>query len=157
MTRVRLLVCLSFILPIWLLGCSKNSQAPARLSGSVTYKGQPLKAGTMQLHAPDGVAYNAQIGEDGTYIATDIPEGELVITVETESFNPTKKAAGGKDAEKRLKAQQPPPPGRGSGGGTPADLSEHYVKIPEKYSNPKTSPLTVTVKSGRQVHNVALE
>ena len=32
-----------------------------------------------------------------------------------------------------------------------------YLKIPEKYSNPKTSPLTVTLKSGRQVHNIDLD
>ena len=32
----------------------------------------------------------------------------------------------------------------------------HYVKIPEKYNNHKTSPLTVTLSAGRQVHNIDL-
>lgn len=150
MTRAHSLCGLFLLLTIGLLGCSGNSHAPARVSGSVSYKGQPIKAGKMQFHTPDGVAYDAQISSDGTYTATDVPVGELVITVETESLKP--KAGKGKDAEKRAGMVQKPPPGVASAP-APAD---YYIKIPEKYSNAKTSPLTLNVSRGRQVHNVDL-
>ena len=109
----------------------------------------------MRFHTKEGVAYDAQISNDGTYSATDIPEGELVITVETESISPAKKAPRGAEAAKRAKANlvQPPPAGMAPA----ADLSSYYVKIPSEYANPNTSPLSVTVKSGRQVHNVELK
>lgn len=137
------------------LGCAKNKLAPARVSGSLTYKNKPIKAGSMHFHTPDGVAYPATISQDGTYSAADLPEGELVVTVETESINPNRGgAAKGKTGEMRMKmVQQQPPPGVAANIPPPTEL---YVKIPEKFSNPKTSPLTVTLKSGRQVQNLDL-
>jgi len=135
------------------LGCSTNKLAPARVSGSISYKGMPIKAGTMQFCTSDGAAYNAQITSDGTYTATDLPEGELVVTVDLEGLNPDKKAHTGKDAEKRMKMKtQPPPPGVTSAP-TP---TQFYMKLPAKYANPKTSPLSVTLTKGRQVHNFDL-
>jgi len=135
----------------------KNPLAPASISGAVSFQGQPIKGGTVQFFTPEGTAYSAQIGPDGTYSVSDVPEGELIITVETESVNPARKAAAaGKDMERREKiAQQPPPDGRGSGPAA-AEKAASYLKIPEKYGNPKTSPLTVTVKSGRLVHPIEL-
>jgi hypothetical protein len=158
MTPVRLLTCASLFLALLLLGCSKgNPGAPAKIEGSVTYQGQPVKGGTVQFVTPEGTAYSTQIGGDGTYSISDVPDGELVITVETESVNPDKKTtAAGKDAEKRMKmTQQPPPEGRG-GGATPAEKVAQYRKIPDKYGKAQTSPRTVNARSGRQVHNIEL-
>jgi hypothetical protein len=153
MIRARLIFGALVILAVAVLGCSKNSIAPAKVSGSVSYKGQPIKGGTMQFHGPDGVAYNALLSSDGTYTATDIPEGELVVTIETESANPAKKtAAQGPDAAKRMSGGQKAPEGRGSG----PDPVQFYTKIPAKFANAKTSPITVTVKSGRQVKDIEL-
>jgi hypothetical protein len=154
MTRVRIIhLAFSFFLLAG-LGCGGgNSLAPARVSGSITYKGQPLKSAAVALHTPQGNAYPASVSPDGTYSATDLPTGELVITVDTEGFNPSKKGAKGAGADRRLKmAQQPAPEGRGSS----APPEEFYVKIPAKYSNPKTSPLTVTLAAGRKVYNIEL-
>jgi hypothetical protein len=160
MSRNRIVIAASLVIAVLainagLTGCSKNPYAPASISGSVSFNGQPIKAGSMKFYTAQGVAYDAQLTGDGTYSATDIPEGELVITVETESISPHKTAPQGAEAAKRAKANitQPPPPGM-----APApDPSALYIKIPEKYSNPKTSPLTVQVKSGRQVHDVKLD
>jgi hypothetical protein len=149
-TPLLFLLCLCFL--VIALGCPTNSQAPARVSGSVSYKGQAIKAGVMAFHTPDGTAYPAQISPDGTYTATDLPVGELVITVETESVNKAGGAAQGAEAKRRQGTQQPPPAGVG-GAPPPAEV---YVKIPAKYSNPKTSPLSVTLAAGRKVHNVEL-
>jgi len=161
MSRNRIAVATLFSIAVFVIstltlaGCAKNPHAPASISGSVSFNGQPIKAGSMKFHTAQGVAYDAQLTGDGTYSATDIPEGELVVTVETESISPHKKGPKGAEAAMRAKAgiTQPPPAGMAA----PVDPSAFYIKLPEKYNNPKTSPLTVTVKSGRQVHDVKLE
>src|SRR5262249_50745425 len=144
MLKARLLLAGLLLLTVTLVGCADNNpNAPARISGSLTYKGQPIKAGTMAFHTPDGVSYKANLSPDGTYSATDIPVGELVATVETESIN-AKKTAGGANAAAYQRAgagQQQPPPGVAA-----APVGE-YIKIPGKYANPKTSPLTVKISA----------
>ncbi len=153
MTKLRLLLFALLCFGAGALGCSKaNPNAPAKVSGTLTYKGQPIKAGTLAFHTPEGVSYSGQISPDGTYSGTDLPTGELIVTVETEHLNPSKKA-GGAEMERRMKmmGQQKPPAGMPTS--TP---EEYYIKIPSKYANPKTSPLTVTLSPGRQVKNLEL-
>jgi hypothetical protein len=156
MSRTRVLPLLFVLAASGLLGCSQNSSlVPAHVSGSLAYKGQPIKAGTMAFHAPNGVTYAALINPDGSYSAADLPEGDLVITVSTEHLNPAKKSAAGtgKDAGRRNKMMQ----GREQPQGEAVVPKEPYLKIPETYADPKTSTLKVTLKSGRQVHNIDLE
>ena len=152
MTRSLSLCVTLFGLALLVIGCSKNAGAPAKVSGSVTYNGKPVTAGTVSFHLPEGASLGAELTADGTYAISDVPEGELVVTVDTEAHNPTKKAASGRDADKRMKmSQQPPPPGMDAGPPPGA-----YVKIPATYSNPKSSPLKVTLTSGRNVYNIVL-
>lgn len=144
---------------IVLTGCSKNPQAPGSISGSITYNGQPIKGGTMAFHTKEGTAFAAAIFDDGTYSATDIVEGELVVTVDTESIKgSTSPSSKSKDYDRRMKMldQRKPSDEVGGGAGGVADQSKNYIKIPRKYANAKTSPLTVTVKAGRNVHNIEL-
>jgi hypothetical protein len=151
MKRFTFLILFCFCLLVVASGCPTNSLAPARVSGSVSYKGQPIKAGAIAFHSPDGIAYPAQLASDGTYTATDLPTGDLVITVETESVNKSAQPQGG-DAKRRQGMQQQQPPD----GGAAPNKAEVYTKIPSKYANPKTSPLTVTLAAGRKVHNIEL-
>ncbi len=154
MTRITLIPCAIVASSLLIVGCSGNKMAPAKVSGSVSYNGKPLKAGTMKFVTPEGIEYPAQISPDGTYTATDIPEGELVVVVETETINPgNKNTAQGKDAERRNKVSTQQPPSGYSSAPSPA---ENYMKIPEKYNNSKTSPLAVTLSKGRQVQNIEL-
>ena len=152
MTRTGLLP-LAFLLPAAaFLGCSGDKLAPAKISGNITYNGQPIKAGNLQFHTKDGVAYDGKISADGTYSASDLPEGEFVVTVVTEHLNPARKGPPpSKDMERRMKAQQQPE------GPAAAPPEEPYTKIPDKYSKPNTSPLSVKLKGGRQVHDLELE
>jgi len=148
MSSRRLLVLLTSFAVV-ALGCGdKNPNAPAVVSGSVKYKGEVLKAGTVTFHSDKGV-YPAPINSDGTFINRDVPVGECVITVETESLNPNKKKEtyGGERA-KGMQEQKPP---AGSSTG-----SEFYVQIPKKYGDPKESPLKLTVKRGKQEQNFDL-
>jgi hypothetical protein len=157
MSRLRPLLFVPAILAVVAAGCGGgNPIAPAAISGSVTYQGKPVTGGSIQFYSSSGTPYSATIGVDGTYSVSDVPVGDAVVCVETESVNPVHKASTGKDAERRqamMGGRQPP---AGQSSGTTAD-NPVYVKIPEKYSKQKTSPLTFAVKNGRQVHNIVLD
>src|SRR5438105_665858 len=94
-------------------GCSsgKNPEAPARVSGVVTYQGKPVPGGVIGFHPAGKAAYSSAIGADGTYEVVDLPIGEMAVTVETESVNPARKsqtyggAAGEKIKAVRMKAE----------------------------------------------------
>lgn len=136
-----------------LTGCTANSQAPARITGTVTYKGSPVPAGNITFHTDTEGIYASPIRADGTYEVHDVPKGEFVVTVETESVNPKKKVKdyGGKGAkgyQERIAAE-----GNSAANKAPPQT---YVQIPSKYANAKTSGLTVTAEAGSQVHNFTL-
>ncbi|MFO0936840.1 MAG: hypothetical protein U0798_10040 [Gemmataceae bacterium] len=102
----------------------------------------------------DNTAYSGKIDSDGTYTASDLPAGELVVTVDTEALKP--KAATGSMADKYNKmqaAQMKSAPGKTN---SQDENTTNYVKIPTKYNNAKTSPLTITLTSGRQVKDLEL-
>lgn len=160
MPRLRPHLFVPVILAVIAAGCGGNNpNAPASISGSVSLKGKPVTGGTVQFYAQNGTPYAATIASDGTYSVADVPMGELIVCVETESVNPIHKASTGKDADRResmmAKGQQPPA-GQGGGSGPSADEPK-YVKISDKYAKSKTSPLTYTAKQGRQVHNIELD
>jgi hypothetical protein len=162
--RLLAIASIAFLVPIG--GCSSgNPMAPAKVSGRISYGGKPLKAGNLKFHTTTGVPYDGQISPDGTYTAIDLPEGEAIITVETESINPNRNPMAGvrktADNERRMKAmsttrQQAPGGADAGGAASVSDASANYVKIPEKYNNPKTSPLSITLSKGRQVFNIEL-
>jgi hypothetical protein len=153
MTRLRLAIL--FLLVCAMVGCSSgNSAVPGSIAGKITYKGQPVKGGTMKFFGTDGVGYDAKILPTGAYSATDIPIGELVVTVDTESLKPKDIVPKGKDADARMKMA-------GGGQKAPEDRivykpEDLYVQIPAKYGTPKTSPLKVTVSKGRNTQDFDL-
>jgi hypothetical protein len=71
-----------------------------------------------------------------------MPSGDMVVTVETESANKNKKVLGAYGA-KMSKMMGPIPESARS-------LPQvKYIKIPARYADPKTSPLKVTLKDGK--------
>ncbi len=164
MTYNRLLSAAALVGFLSLAGCGGGQTAgnSARVSGSLTYKGQPITGANMQFHDTQGVAHPAQVSPDGTYSANDISVGELIVTVDTSSLNPAKTGAPtGAQAEARLKmdkasSNRPDGPGGSGGGNTSTAPTIVYIKLPAKYTSPKTSTLTITVKAGRQVQNIDL-
>ncbi|MCI0641665.1 MAG: carboxypeptidase-like regulatory domain-containing protein [Gemmataceae bacterium] len=149
------LVSIVFFVALFLVitGCSsdRNPNAPSSVSGRITYKGNPVPAGSVTFHSKEKGNYNAELGSDGTYQIIDLPADTMIVTVETESANPKKKApeyGGGKGADdykKRLAIEKPM-----------KQTVQEYVKIPTKYSSPKTSPITITLDRGRQLKDFEL-
>jgi hypothetical protein len=160
-----------------LAGCSKSGPV-SRVTGSITYKGQTLKAGAVFLVFDKGGEYHTGIKSDGTFQFIDVPTGQAKVLVDTETFNPEGqpksyvKSMQGKQYAKGMAKQYSEynameGKGGSSGGGKGADanasltkeqkeeLAKVYVKIPSKYSSEKTSPLYYEVESGS--HNVTWE
>jgi len=159
------------LVPLLLFGCTPhNPNAPAKVSGKVTYNGSPVTGGSVVFHYKEGGQFSAPIASDGTFVAADIPVGEAVVTVETESINPDNKKGdyasppgAGMMAGKYGKAAPPKPssggPGRGAKMSPAPDGSGSntvYMKIPGKYSDKTKSGLSVTLKEGKQVNNFEL-
>jgi hypothetical protein len=137
-------------------GCGPKSPIPAKVSGKVTYNGNPVQGGNITFHSKDRGSYSATLGEGGVYEISALPDGELVVTVETESINPNKKTpayGGGRGAaidQKYMEAMKK------SGAPINTDQSKNYVKIPAKYAKEESSGLTVTLKAGKQTQDFPL-
>src|SRR5262249_6874919 len=151
MTKTRLILVLLLPLVILAWGCgSKNPNLPAQVSGFVSYKGVALKGGkVIFLSRETNASFSAQIDKDGAYRIEDLPAGEMEVAVDTESVNPERKKKNQPDGQRRMRQFKnyrppgsPPPPSE-------AEAKEAYRPIPKKYSNPKTSGLTATLKEGK--------
>jgi len=134
--NIRPILCLTLAFGL-MAGCQANPQAPAHISGTVTYKG----------------SYASPLGPNGAYEVRDVPKGALVVTVETESVNPKKKQQdyGGKGAKGYAERMA----GEGKAAADKAP-PQSYLRIPGQYANAKTSTLSITAESGTQVHNFEL-
>jgi hypothetical protein len=171
-----LLVLLLSLTLVW--GCGSKRPASSSVSGQVTYNGAPVTGGSITFHSPDSGVYPSSIDAKGNYNVADLPDGELVVTIETESRNTNKQvpiydARSGSSGAKMVRLYGQTAGGGGGGskeGAPPKDMKTkspagesapqgdagEYVKIPEKYGQKKTSPLKVTIKSGQQSQNFEL-
>lgn len=136
-------------LVIFALGCSgggKNPNAPASVSGEVTYKGQKLGGGTITLYF-EKTETTLTITSDGTFTGSDLPSGEVLVSIETDSVKGqgTTSAAGERGGAGQKRTFSPAPPDVAGGAASQAT----YVKIPDKYKNKNKSGLTWDLKPGR--------
>jgi len=143
-TRIRLLVLPALLLLA--LGCSTNTNRSVDLTGKILYKDAPVTGGTMTLYYGDTPVLVA-IGADGTFSASQIPEGTAAVTVDTEPLNPKQPKYGGKQGG----GMSSPPPGANTGPkGT-------YVKVPDKYRKKETTDLKLTLERGKQEKTIELK
>jgi hypothetical protein len=142
--RLVVVLILFLLLPLGCGSSGKNPNAPASVSGKITYKGQTLKGGTIAFFSKDATGtYSSGINSDGTYEIKDLPAGLAEVTIETESVNPNiKKQKYGQ------KGGSSPPPSNVQDKG-PAS-AENYVRIPLRYGDRANSKLTMTLTAGNQ-------
>lgn len=132
-----------------LCGCGDPT---GEVSGKVTYNNVVVKGGSVTFINTSGKpSVSTQIGEDGSYTASNVPYGEAKICVDTEALNPAKKS---KVPKYGPPAGQTGPQGLDKGG---EDMSKRYVKIPEQYAKPDATDLKLTVGAGRVQHNIELK
>jgi hypothetical protein len=166
--RKRLML-LGLPLLVVVFACSK-SKTPATVSGKVTYKGETVPGGILYFYSlkedgSPGAEFSCVIKSDGTYSSSQLPEGDLLVSIDTESKNPN---------SERAKAD-PSKYGKGTGKGAFADpkmMMEQmkknnnvpdmpsddtsYLPIPKKYWEPATSGLKVTLKAGKNTFDFNL-
>jgi hypothetical protein len=149
--RIRRLGAVLLILTggLTLVGCGRSSQAT--VTGKVTYKGQPLKGGSISLISDAGGVVKSTIEEDGSYKITKAPLGSAKVTVDTKGLRPVnQKAVKGPYANAKAPPEVLPKSAKGG------DAS-HYVAIPPRYADPEKSGLSVEVKKGKNEQNIDLQ
>jgi hypothetical protein len=158
---------------ITLCACGPRSGS---LSGKVTYKGEPLKGGTITFLGP--YTYSTDIKIDGSYEIAKMYSGSYRVAIETESIKGEegsspfsfKTPAGTKlPSKNQLPPEAKDPPigklpvdPKAFGYSQPNvnpdyDIKKRYVQIPKKYGDPNTSGLTYDFPGGTQTHNINLQ
>ena len=145
---IALLVCSA-------VGCGEGSST-GTITGKVLVAGRPLNGGTVSFLSvnADAVPMTFLINEDGTYTATDIPQGELMVSVVAKASDANgggaseSRAAKAKGEMGRLEsAGQPVPPEmQDAVNGTPGENAPPPL-VPPKYQDPFTSDIKVTLDS----------
>jgi hypothetical protein len=123
------------------LGCGSGS---ATVSGKVTYKGEPLPAGSVAIYGANGKVQSVTIGTDGTYTISKAPVGDVKMTVVTP--NPSPGAQQSKGATRKHPGAED----------TASSPPLKVVPIPERYTDPDKSGLNFTLKPGEQTINLDL-
>jgi len=140
--HVCLLLC-SLFLFVAAAGC-----APPRgeVKGTVTYKNEPVKTGTVTIGNSQG-----KIEPDGSYLVKDVEYGEnkvLVVSVNDDEMvafaKKLSEAGKGAKFDKDGQVNMPKPPAKG------------FSYIPERYGNPATTDLKVTVGASITEYNITL-
>jgi hypothetical protein len=153
-----------------LLSAVTGCGGKGKVTGTVTGPdGQPLPLGRITFlpaSGPPGVSADI---DDGKYTAENVATGENKVTVETAYIEEQNKAVARATSSQKSFATA----GTGGGGPPPKDMPPEAVKgmaqfkkageegikiakekmakyrpIPEKFTDPKTSGLSLTVKSG---------
>jgi hypothetical protein len=145
MRRLALICLPLFFLCLLAAGCGSEGS----VSGKVSYKGQPVKAGSIHFFPEKGQGgnFSSIIQPDGSYSVSKLPRGQAKITVDVSSGGGPPPAVfkqrGGAQIAAAMKKQGMD----GKGGDT-------SLKVPPKFSDPEKSGLTIDVKGGSQTHNV---
>ena len=126
--------------PILAAGCGPGT---GTVSGQVTYKSKPVVTGTVTAIAADGVARPGEIGPDGAFTISTVPNGEVKFLVA--SPNPNSGSRESIGTKKKNVA--------GDVGGTPGEPAPApavpkggWMPLPDEYADPTKSGLKKTVK-----------
>jgi hypothetical protein len=117
------------------------------VAGKVTFRGQPVTAGTVRVQGPDNLIHDGAIQADGSYAVSAVPVGPArllvhVVDPELEKFM----QAVGKRHLGQTGASPPRPP-------NPAKRS----RVPARYDDFDTSGLRLEVKPGTNPYDIALK
>ena len=138
---MRRLVAISIGLLI-LVGCRSKVES---LSGTITYKGQPVNNVMLHLYPVDGKSPDVPIPvtQEGTFRTTGVKPGEykvVVIPPQTDDMASkfrNMKGAQAEEAKKKLQQNQ--------------SQEKPTIAFPRKYQNTMSSDLKCTITGGQQV------
>lgn len=157
-------LALALLFPV-LTGCSPGT---GKVSGKVTYKGQPVPGGLVTFRPIDGRqnSVTAELDAEGRYSAV-LPAGEVLVSIDNRELEPRPIIAGGvpsglplsPEVRAKLSGKAAPPAAPEGGQQTGEEVrrpSGRYVPIPEKYYMAETSGLKFTVKGSDQPYDIEL-
>ncbi|OWK36748.1 hypothetical protein [Fimbriiglobus ruber] len=139
---------------LFLTSCEKPDglNRGGELTGMIALDDKPIGGGRVEIYSADGVnAVGCDVRPDGGYTLKEPPLGDCKLVVKTSILKgmppPPKTPAGPK-----------PPAKENSSAGmvVPKDVGLVFVPIPAKYEELATTDLKVTVKSGKQTHDIKL-
>jgi Carboxypeptidase regulatory-like domain len=127
---MRWIVTVSIVL-LLLVGCGPKGSRGGALSGTVSYKGQPINGAALTLYDTKGGMLIVPVTQEGNFRTTDVPPGEYKVVVQSTS--------GG---AARSGAQYAPTP---------------TIAFPNKYKDPLKTDLKINVAEGEQKVNLELK
>jgi hypothetical protein len=130
-----------FLLLLAAAGCGNTGT----VSGRVTYKGEPVPGGVITFYGANGRTDSGRIEADGRYAVYQAPLGEVKVTVVRPKVGPPPRVFKGRE----------PPRHPDAAGSAPAP-SDKVMILPDRFKDPSTSGLTVTVKGGSQTTDIDL-
>lgn len=136
-----------------IVGCN-SSPAKGNVTGKVTLNNSPVTSGRITFHHENGKdAATALLNPDGAYSVTDVPTGEVKVTVESLPFA----QFGNKSQVPRAGGSKMVDPTGKMTGADPLAGGGKFVPIPQKYQRPATTDLKYTVKRGDNEINIDLK
>jgi hypothetical protein len=166
MIRTTVVFCIVGVTPL-VVGCGSY----ATVTGTVTYKGQPIPSGYIVFHPESGARLaNAPI-IDGVYNAEKVATGPAKVTITSlymEGGTSTMaKRMGGEGAPPEMISKMGMPPSdvpippeareRMAKGAASFAQTKKGLKIPDRYGDPELSGLTYAVEAGQQTKDFKLE
>ena len=134
------------LLAVFAAGCEPGTGS---LSGTVTFKGQPLPGGIVAVVCSDGRVADSKIAPDGTYSIEYAPAGDLKVKVITQP-----PVSGMKSPNPMARNVRRDPGSRSE----PFAPLGGYVPIPERYRDAERSGLSCAVVKGKQTtYDIPLE
>jgi hypothetical protein len=121
------------LVSVW--GCGSNNTAT--VTGKVTFKGQPLRCGSVVFRSVEKRNHTGMIGTDGVYTAINVPMGKMRVAVI--SRDPSKT-----------------PPDTKKGATAPAPV-EGWFPVPSKYETAGGGDLNCDVDAPQVTYNIELK
>ncbi len=148
-----------FVAGLAAAGCGKSTGS---LTGTVTYKGNPVTGGLMLFVDAQGKSFPGSLNPAGNYNCPDLPPGDYIVTINTSLMKPVDPGQSTKEMIAKQGQDQSQTKLPESMTKDLAKVKEmgsktgQYVAIPDKYANAKTSGLTVKVEAGSQTKDFTL-
>ncbi len=142
---VAMFMCVAIL---GIAGCGKTTT----VTGKVTYRGRPVRYGSVTFLSSAKVARSSAIESDGSYTIYDVPPGNVKIAVT--SRNPRK----GRFTAQAQHAVQPAQPGRRTTL-KPASTKppKDWFALPAGFESPETSGLSCDVVGAHAEHDIELK
>jgi len=115
-------------------GCGTNK---ADVKGHVTFKGQPLTSGAIQIQSAKGAVFSGEIQSDGTFVVRGVPVGPAKVAIAA-----TDPSAGEWNKQLAMKMRE------GKSGAKPSAQTEQpkqTLTTPAKYANFDQSGFAIEV------------